>query len=99
MHNSEYPVTSFAILDSHTCLTSDNVIDLIMMKLRPLYENRKNLKLECKGSRFTLQDFVFKSTSVQLTSTNSILGILLEVGVSVFQLLNLNCIHVYKLEL
>ena len=80
MHNSEYPVTSFAILDTGTCLTSDNIIDLILLKLRPLYETRKNLKVECKGSRFTLQDFVFKAGAVHLTNSNNVLGVLLEVS-------------------
>lgn len=79
MHNSEYPVTSFAILDSNTCLTSDNIIDLIMLKLKPHYENRKNLKVECKGSRFTFQDFVFKAGAVHMTNSNNVLGVLLEV--------------------
>lgn len=81
MHNEEYPVTAFAILDSHTCLTGDKVLAMIMMKLKPMYDVRNNLKVECKGSRFELDDFVFKTGTVQMTHTKSDLGVLLEVNI------------------
>lgn len=78
MHNSEYPVTTFAILENHLCITADNMLDLLLLKLKPLYENRKNLSVECQGTRFELDDFVFKVGTVQMTSNKSNLGLLLE---------------------
>lgn len=79
MHNTEYPVTTFAILDSHTCVTSDNILDLLMIKMKPLYESRKNLNIECKGTRFEYNDFLMKTATVQSVTTKSDIGVLLEV--------------------
>ncbi|XP_067947309.1 mediator of RNA polymerase II transcription subunit 20-like [Watersipora subatra] len=95
MHSTEYPITSFAFLDNNSCLTADNIIDLIMMKLKALYDARKNLKVECKGSRFTLQDFVFKTGAVHLTNSNSVLGVLLEVEY-LPSVMSSNCLSLLK---
>ena len=79
MHNSEYPVTSFSIIEPNICVTSDNIFDLMLLKLKHLYESRKNLKVECKGTRFELQDFIIKTGVALMTHNNNVLGILVEV--------------------
>lgn len=62
------------------CITADNILDMLLLKLKPLYDNRKNLNVECKGTRFELDDFIFKTGTVQMSQTKSDLGVLLEVS-------------------
>ena len=80
LHNSEQPASCFAVLDTGTCLVADILMDLLMTKLKDFYAPRKNAKLESKGQRFELGDFVIKIGSVVLGQNTSFKGILVEVG-------------------
>ncbi|XP_046542963.1 mediator of RNA polymerase II transcription subunit 20-like [Haliotis rubra] len=77
LHNSEYPATCFAILDSGTSLVADDLFDGLVQKLKNYYQQRKGFKIESKGQRYELGDFVIKIGSVTLTSNFK--GILVEV--------------------
>lgn len=78
LHNSENPASCFAVLDTGTCLVADNLFDLLMMKLKEFYVARKNVRMESKGQRYELGDFVIKIGST--TSGQNFKGILVEVN-------------------
>ncbi|CAL8083404.1 unnamed protein product [Orchesella dallaii] len=100
LHNSEYPASSFALLEvpvnaaasgaaSNTnqsstpaptvktvSLVADNLFDLLVLKMAPVYTSKK-IKIEAKGPRFELGDFVVKLGSVVMSQNFK--GILVEV--------------------
>lgn len=92
LHNSEHPASCFAALDTGTILVSDLLFDVLMSKLtaaktgrESFYQQRKGFRIESRGQRYELWDFVIKIGSVSLASNFK--GILVEV--------NLYIIHVY----
>ena len=78
MHNSEQPASCFAILDTGTCLVADTLFDILILKLKDFYSCRKNYRMETKGQRYELDDFVIKVGSVIMGGSIS-KGVLLEV--------------------
>ncbi|CAG5123266.1 unnamed protein product [Candidula unifasciata] len=77
LHNSEYPASCFAILDSGATLVADTLFIALMSNLKNIYQAWKGAKIESKGNRFQLADFILKIGSVSLAG--SFKGILLEV--------------------
>lgn len=77
LHSSEQPASCFAITDSGLCLTADTLFDGIMSRLKNYYQQRKNAKMEAKGQRYELGDFILKVGSVSLAG--SFKGIVVEV--------------------
>ena len=84
LHNSEHPATVFSILDApgqqpgqgqKITFTSDTLFDYLLLKLSNVYN--KKLRIESKGSRFEIGDFVVKLGIVQ--ASTSVKGILVEV--------------------
>jgi len=78
LHNSEYPATVFSVLESGNktvTLTSDTLLDLLMLKLSNAYQ--KKVKIESKGPRFEIKDFLVKLGSVSIQGAFK--GILVEV--------------------
>jgi len=82
LHNSEMPTSTFSIIESPTkgliCLSADLLLDLLMPRLSHVYTSKKNLKIESKGTRFTIGDFVVKIGTVTMAS-GQYRGILVEV--------------------
>ena len=83
LHNSEYPTSVFALLDSANsnktvALVADNLFDLLMLKLSNYYTAPKQTKIESRGQRFEAGDFVVKIGSVTMASAFK--GILVEVN-------------------
>lgn len=92
-HNSEYPATCFALQDNGTSLVADSSFDIIMGNLASVYASKKankyvmtilqliNLKflnrIECRGPRYTLSDFIIKVGSCSFGP--SFKGILVEI--------------------
>lgn len=78
IHNSEQPATVFSILETPAkavTFTSDTLFDLLLLKLSNVY-SKKN-KIESKGPRFEIGDFLVK---LGVVSTNgNFRGILVEV--------------------
>ena len=79
LHNSEQMASCIAVLDTGTCVTADSSFDLLMQKMRHFYAVRKNLRVESRGQRYQLVDFVVKIGSVVLGQTTSFKGVLIEV--------------------
>lgn len=82
MHNSEYPASVFSILDNgqkQIPLITDLIFDLLMLKVNPIYTTKKMLKIESKGPRFELGDFLVKLGSVTMSQNQNFKGILIEV--------------------
>lgn len=81
LHDSEYPVTTFSILDTGTGkqipLVADNLFDLLMLKMTSVYTSKKQTKIEAKGARFEYGDFLIKLGSV--TMMENFKGILIEI--------------------
>ncbi|XP_040577274.1 mediator of RNA polymerase II transcription subunit 20 isoform X2 [Lepeophtheirus salmonis] len=79
LHNSEQPATVFSILESpgkhSVSFTSDTLFDLLLLKLSNIYS--KKSKIESKGHRFEIGDFLVKLGVV--SSAGSFKGILIEV--------------------
>lgn len=46
LHSTEYPYTSFAVLESGTCLVADSGFDSLLTKLKTFYTPRKAAKIE-----------------------------------------------------
>lgn len=76
LHNSEQPASCFAITDSGLCLIADTLFDGLMHKLKNYYPQRKNSRIEAKGQRYELGDFILKVGSVTLAG--SFKGIVVE---------------------
>ncbi len=78
LHNSEQPATVFSILE-HTekriTFTSDPLFDLLLLKLSNSYQ--KKLRIESKGPRFEIKDFIVKLGIVSVAGSYK--GILVEV--------------------
>lgn len=80
LHNSEYPSTVFSVIDSGNktvSITSDPLFDLLMLKIQSNSYYQKKIKIEAKGPRFELKDFLIKLGSV--TINGNLKGILVEV--------------------
>lgn len=72
LHSSEYPASVFSILDNGTKqipLVADSLFDLLILKMQPAYTSKKQTKIESKGPRFELGDFVIKLGSVTMSQT------------------------------
>lgn len=79
LHNSEQPATCFAVHDSGLCLVADSLFDILFMKLKDYYSSRKYPKIESKGQRYEVGDFVVKIGSVVFGHNTAFKGILVEV--------------------
>ncbi|KAI8771856.1 mediator of RNA polymerase II transcription subunit 20 [Biomphalaria glabrata] len=77
LHNTEYPASCFAVLDSGATLVADTLFNGLLSHLKAYYQARKGSKIESKGNRYQLADFVIKIGSVTLSG--SFKGILVEV--------------------
>lgn len=84
LHNSEQPASCFSVIDTGTTLVADVLFDVLIAKLTQnksgkdgFYQQRKGFKIEAKGPRYELSDFVIKIGSVSLAS--NFRGILVEV--------------------
>ena len=84
LHNSEHPATCFAVTESGQILVSDLRFEDLMSKLtmakagrESFYSQRKGFKIESRGQRYEIGDFVIKIGSVSLASNFK--GILVEV--------------------
>ena len=84
LHNSEQPASCFSILDTGTTLSADLLFEVLIVKLTQsksgkdsFYQQRKGFKIESKGPRYELGDFIIKIGSVSLASNFK--GILVEV--------------------
>ena len=78
LHNSEYPRTTFAVLDSMNCLVAENSLDAIFVQLRLFYAPRKNQKIEVKGFHYNVNQYTVKFGSIVIGSANR--GIIVEVN-------------------
>lgn len=82
LHNSEHPASVFSILDNgnkQIPLVADSLFDLLILKMTPGHLQKKQGKIESKGPRFELGDFVIKLGSVTTSNVQSFKGILVEV--------------------
>lgn len=77
IHNTEFPMSTFASLENGSCLIADKGFDSVLSKLKGFYEPRKGAKIEAKGQRYELGDFVVKIG--QVTVGVSFKGILMEI--------------------
>ncbi|XP_076363612.1 mediator complex subunit 20 isoform X2 [Tachypleus tridentatus] len=77
IHNTEHPASCFALLDTGTCLVVDTQFDLLMSKMAGIYTSKKSTKIESKGVRYEVVDFLVKVGSVSMGP--SFRGILVEV--------------------
>lgn len=78
LHNSEQPATVFSVLEHserRITFTSDTLFDLLMLKLSNVYS--KKLRIEAKGPRFEIGDFLVKLGIVSVGGSGK--GILVEV--------------------
>jgi len=80
LHNSEQPASCFAVLDTGTCLVADMFFDALMQKMKGFYTARKNLRVESRGQRYQLGDFLVKVGSVVISQMTSFKGVLIEVS-------------------
>lgn len=86
LHNSEQPASCFSVLDTGTTLIADVLFDVLIHKLtsgkagkESFYQQRKGSKMESKGPRYELSDFIIKIGSVSMASNFK--GILVEVSI------------------
>ena len=77
IHNSDFPASCFAQLDTGTCLRADSYFDAMMMVLNGIYQAKRGTKIESKGPKFQKGDFVVKIGSVSIGP--SFRGILIEI--------------------
>lgn len=78
LHNSEQPASCFSILDSGTSIVADLQFDILMQKMKSYFPCRKNIRVEVRGQRYQLGDFVVKIGSVIVGQMTSFKGVLVE---------------------
>ena len=83
IHSSEYPQTTFAVLDSMKCLVGENSLDTIFGNLRQFYNPKKGQKIEVKGFCYEAKGYVVKIGSIVIGSTNK--GLIVEVCPTLLQ--------------
>lgn len=72
----------FSLLDNgqkHIPLITDLIFDLLMLKINPIYTSKKMIKIESKGPRLELGDFLVKLGSVSMSQNQIFKGVLIEV--------------------
>lgn len=79
LHSSEYPRTTFAVLDSMKCVVAENSLDTIFAHLKQFYAPRKAQKIEAKGFHYKVKQYVVKFGSIVTGATNR--GIVVEVHI------------------
>jgi len=80
LHNSEYPATVFSVIESGNktvSITTEPLFDLLVLKIQSNSFYQKKIRIESKGPRFELKDFLIKLGSVTIAGT--VKGILVEV--------------------
>jgi len=80
MHNSEYPLSCFALFENGPCLIADANFDILMVKLKGFFQNAKANKIESRGTRYQYCDFLVKVGTV--TMGPSARGISVEVRIA-----------------
>lgn len=66
MHNKEQPYTCYAVTDNRTCLVCENSFEAIMQRLKGFYMPKKTARIESKGTRYEMGDFIIKIGIVSL---------------------------------
>ncbi|XP_070601489.1 mediator of RNA polymerase II transcription subunit 20 isoform X2 [Erythrolamprus reginae] len=66
MHNSEYPLSCFALFENGPCLIADTNFDILMVKLKGFFQNAKGNKIESRGTRYQYCDFLVKVGTVTM---------------------------------
>ncbi|XP_033905017.1 mediator of RNA polymerase II transcription subunit 20-like [Acipenser ruthenus] len=77
MHNSEAPLSCFALFENGPCLVADPNFDVLMIKLKSYFQNAKSNKVESRGARYQYCDFLVKVGTATIAS--SARGITVEV--------------------
>ncbi|XP_055510956.1 mediator of RNA polymerase II transcription subunit 20 isoform X4 [Leucoraja erinacea] len=80
MHNTEYPLSCFALFENGPYLVADTNFDTLMIKLKGFFQNAKSNKIESRGPRYQYGDFLVKVGTV--TMGPSVRGISVEVEYS-----------------
>lgn len=78
MHNSEFPLSCFALFEGGPCLVADANFDVLMVKLKGFFQSAKASKIETRGTRYQYCDFLVKVGTV--TMGPSARGISVEVS-------------------
>jgi mediator of RNA polymerase II transcription subunit 20 len=84
LHNSEQPAAVFSLLESPgpppktVPLVADGLFDLLMLKMSSMYASKKQTRMESRGPRFELADFLIKIGTV--TMSQNFKGVLVEVS-------------------
>lgn len=73
--NSEYPQSKFAHFEDGPSLVADTMLPNFLSKLRQYWLPRKGAKMECRGQRYELNDFLIKIGVLSLGSNTRGLGI------------------------
>ncbi|XP_014113568.1 PREDICTED: mediator of RNA polymerase II transcription subunit 20 isoform X1 [Pseudopodoces humilis] len=66
MHNTEYPLSCFALFENGPCLVADANFDTLMVKLKGFFQNAKANKIESRGTRYQYCDFLVKLGTVTM---------------------------------
>lgn len=77
VHCSESPELMFSVLENNMCMVSEVGFDSIVSKLKAFYTPRKGGKIEVKGTKYSLADFIIKVGNI--TQVSSFKGLTLEV--------------------
>uniref|UniRef100_A0A8D1H5S1 Mediator of RNA polymerase II transcription subunit 20 n=1 Tax=Sus scrofa TaxID=9823 RepID=A0A8D1H5S1_PIG len=66
MHNSEHPLSCFALFENGPCLIADTNFDVLMVKLKGFFQSAKASKIETRGTRYQYCDFLVKVGTVTM---------------------------------
>ncbi|XP_035294286.1 mediator of RNA polymerase II transcription subunit 20-like, partial [Cricetulus griseus] len=66
MHNSEYPLSCFALFENGPCLIADTNFDVLMVKLKGFFQSAKASKIETRGTCYQYCDFLVKEGTVTM---------------------------------
>lgn len=70
LHSSEYPRSTFMLLDNAPCLVAENSLDTIFTHLKQFYAPRKQLKIEAKGQMYLVKQYAVKFGAISVGAGN-----------------------------
>ena len=80
IHSSEYPRSTFLILENLLCLVAENSLDTVFTHLRSFYPPRKQPRIEVKGKICLVKQYAVKFGAISMGSASK--GIVVEVSVT-----------------
>nr|CAB3263732.1 mediator of RNA polymerase II transcription subunit 20-like [Phallusia mammillata] len=84
IYDSEFPASRFALFEEGSFLVTDVMLSAFLSKLRAVWQPKKGGKIDCKGQRYELGDFLIKLGVVSVGASAKGISVELEYAPCVY---------------